>query len=310
MKRTNGFTLIELLVVIAIIAILAAILFPVFAAAREKARASTCASNLKQIGLAFQQYTQDYDECLPNGMGNTNLSAGCTSQLSLGMGWAGQVYSYVQSRRLFVCPDDLANPNSGTYEISYAYNLNAMSDFSPNYNTGGCQPNAPFTKWVAPANTVLLTEYTSVRAPTVNFRGFPFTIPETPNNDRNTTIYSGYVLSPSTNYLYVFDNDFTVPYGDLQMGASDQGPQLYTGIAADWLTGAARHSNGSNFLLGDGHVKFLLATQVSTGNNAHDNSGAHVVCSTCAENTYNSNAAGTQGTFVNGAIPAATFSIY
>jgi prepilin-type N-terminal cleavage/methylation domain-containing protein len=65
MKSNRGFTLIELLVVIAIIAILAAILFPVFAKAREKARQATCASNLKQIGTATQMYVQDYDEYFP-----------------------------------------------------------------------------------------------------------------------------------------------------------------------------------------------------------------------------------------------------
>src|SRR5215211_2252452 len=69
MKRTRlAFTLIELLVVIAIIAILAAILFPVFARARESARRSTCLSNLKQLGTAFQMYTQDFDEVYPSGL--------------------------------------------------------------------------------------------------------------------------------------------------------------------------------------------------------------------------------------------------
>jgi prepilin-type N-terminal cleavage/methylation domain-containing protein len=62
----RGFTLIELLVVIAIIAILAAILFPVFARARENARRASCSSNMKQIGLGFLQYTQDYDERMPS----------------------------------------------------------------------------------------------------------------------------------------------------------------------------------------------------------------------------------------------------
>src|SRR5437667_11069914 len=65
MRKQNGFTLIELLVVIAIIAILAAILFPVFAKAREKARQASCLSNTKQMGLALMMYTQDYDEILP-----------------------------------------------------------------------------------------------------------------------------------------------------------------------------------------------------------------------------------------------------
>ncbi|MDH7569634.1 MAG: prepilin-type N-terminal cleavage/methylation domain-containing protein, partial [Armatimonadota bacterium] len=68
-RRERGFTLIELLVVIAIIAILAAILFPVFARARENARRSNCASNLKQIGMGIRQYSQDYDERLPRGGG-------------------------------------------------------------------------------------------------------------------------------------------------------------------------------------------------------------------------------------------------
>ena len=65
LRTTRGFTLIELLVVIAIISVLAAILFPVFARARENARRTSCLSNLKQIGLAFLQYTQDYDEAYP-----------------------------------------------------------------------------------------------------------------------------------------------------------------------------------------------------------------------------------------------------
>ena len=68
-RHESGFTLIELLVVIAIIAILAAILFPVFAQAREKARATSCSSNIRQAGLALMQYTQDYDERYPNGVG-------------------------------------------------------------------------------------------------------------------------------------------------------------------------------------------------------------------------------------------------
>src|SRR3982750_4482024 len=94
MQSRKGFTLIELLVVIAIIAILAAILFPVFAKAREKARQISCASNERQLGLGFMQYTQDYDECLP------------TTHWGTPVGWAGQLYPYIKSAGLFKCPDD------------------------------------------------------------------------------------------------------------------------------------------------------------------------------------------------------------
>jgi len=97
MKR-NGFTLIELLVVIAIIAILAAILFPVFAKAREKARQTTCASNLKQLALAVIQYTQDYDETPPCGM-TLPVVAG-NGYYYFGVGWGGQIYPYVKSPEL------------------------------------------------------------------------------------------------------------------------------------------------------------------------------------------------------------------
>jgi prepilin-type N-terminal cleavage/methylation domain-containing protein/prepilin-type processing-associated H-X9-DG protein len=108
MKR--GFTLIELLVVIAIIAILAAILFPVFAKAREKARQSSCLSNSKQIVLACMQYFQDYDECvlhyrheLP---GNTNIS------------WRHMVDPYVKNSQIWTCPS--ANTEQG-YGWNYQY---------------------------------------------------------------------------------------------------------------------------------------------------------------------------------------------
>src|ERR1035437_1858197 len=79
----RGFTLIELLVVIAIIAILAAILFPVFAKARENARRASCMSQLKQLGLGMMQYTQDSDEAYPAGLKNNNNW--------LGIGWAGAI---------------------------------------------------------------------------------------------------------------------------------------------------------------------------------------------------------------------------
>src|SRR5947207_1538939 len=90
-----GFTLIELLVVIAIIAVLSAILFPVFAQAREKARQSSCASNMRQMSLAVQMYTQDYDERLP-------LAATATATSFLN--WHDLADPYVKNIQIWICP--------------------------------------------------------------------------------------------------------------------------------------------------------------------------------------------------------------
>lgn len=108
-SRATGFTLIELLVVIAIIALLAAILFPVFARARENARRSTCQSNLKQIGLGMLQYTQDYDETYP-GVGGT-----CPSLVGLPQTQATNIMPYVKSDQVFKCPSDTLNSRTVSY---------------------------------------------------------------------------------------------------------------------------------------------------------------------------------------------------
>lgn len=96
--RARGFTLIELLVVIAIIAILAAMLFPVFARARENARRTSCLSNVRQLGMAFQQYFQDYDEQFPL------LGKGGASETS----WFFTMQPYIRSTAMLRCPNDTA----------------------------------------------------------------------------------------------------------------------------------------------------------------------------------------------------------
>ena len=118
----SGFTLIELLVVIAIIAILAAILFPVFARARENARRSSCQSNLKQIGLGVLQYVQDYDERYP-------LAVVHGGGFSLPFGWADAVQPYLKSTQIYQCPsepngptDDPLSPTAGLGYTDYWYN--------------------------------------------------------------------------------------------------------------------------------------------------------------------------------------------
>ena len=131
MSRRRGFTLIELLVVIAIIAILAAILFPVFAKAREAARKSSCSSNLKQIGTGVMMYAQDYDEILPFqqslGAATPRYPANGTDLINTG-DWAevsDRIFPYVKNRQVFACPSS-SKPTAGTnwkYEHDYGWNV-------------------------------------------------------------------------------------------------------------------------------------------------------------------------------------------
>src|SRR5688572_8721348 len=114
LQHRLGFTLIELLVVIAIIAILAAILFPVFAQAREKARQTSCLSNHKQIGTGLSMYVQDYDETYPC----INWASPTTLWATLYMEWSSQVQPYVKNTNIFECPSaqltDKTNPDHYT----------------------------------------------------------------------------------------------------------------------------------------------------------------------------------------------------
>lgn len=150
MKTTyRGFTLIELLVVIAIIAILAAILFPVFAKAREKARQASCQSNEKQIGLAILQYVQDNDETYPLGyLGTTNTGDASGTALT----WDIAAMPYIKSNGVLVCPDDTA---SGKYNLPGVGNAVRRS-YALAANLGS-SPTA-LAAVTAPALTVMVGE--------------------------------------------------------------------------------------------------------------------------------------------------------
>jgi len=114
----KGFTLIELLVVIAIISILAAILFPVFARARENARRTSCMSNLKQIGLGILMYSQDYDEKFPQA--RVELTASKVTATNP-YGWADALQPYVKSVQLFQCPSETEGPIDDPTSINPGY---------------------------------------------------------------------------------------------------------------------------------------------------------------------------------------------
>lgn len=137
-KNRAAFTLIELLVVIAIIAILAAILFPVFGRARENARRTACLSNMKQIGLGMMQYTQDYDEYFVPSR-NTSYNGGAAA-------WHWLIFPYVKSTQVFKCPSNqqtnrvLNTTYSGT-NIPTSYYSNAGYE-NRSYGAGGARPMA------------------------------------------------------------------------------------------------------------------------------------------------------------------------
>jgi prepilin-type N-terminal cleavage/methylation domain-containing protein/prepilin-type processing-associated H-X9-DG protein len=121
--QRRGFTLIELLVVIAIIAILAAILFPVFARAREKARQTSCLSNVKQIALATIMYTQDYDETLPRYHRPTPAPIEYPDgSMASGMLWQAALHPYINNTQVFNCPSSTYRWDGGhTDNLRYGY---------------------------------------------------------------------------------------------------------------------------------------------------------------------------------------------
>ena len=130
-KKRTGFTLIELLVVIAIIAILAAILFPVFARAREKARQTSCLSNVKQIGLAHLQYAQDYDEKYAHGVYPGTCLFGHFHPAADGIHsayhWHSHLYPYIRNMQVFRCPSKVWGtciPADANGHINNAYGYN------------------------------------------------------------------------------------------------------------------------------------------------------------------------------------------
>lgn len=296
----RAFTLIELLVVIAIITILAALLFPVFNSAREKARQSTCASNEKQLGLAFLQYVSDYDDTYPGGYTSVvNMAciypsaySSSTTSCNAGSGWAGEIYPYVKSTSIFSCIDDTTSSKVpvGQTPISYIYNEGVPLAPTPNSGSTWSVPYAIGGKMrglAAPSKTVLLFEGSTA------YISFP-----------------GDKASPSSD---------GAEYITWEGSSGDKIATGYLGggSSVNWQQSGqlGRHTAGSNFLLADGHVKWLMGNQVSNGLpavNAWTNQSVGASGARCA--VYHGGwdeqaAAGTSAYLADGTtMPAVTFS--
>ncbi|NLB95845.1 MAG: DUF1559 domain-containing protein [Armatimonadetes bacterium] len=231
-KNRPGFTLIELLVVIAIIAILAAILFPVFARARENARKASCQSNLKQLAMGILQYAQDYDERFPYanraGLPLDSPPPGGFWYQESGAGtvfWPQLVYPYFNNLGVFTCPSGNRSNTSRPYSGHYGCNRLIMTrhDTTP----------ITLAELAAPASTLLCFD-----------SGAYFMLPSN-------------VTSPSGSFWYIpGTGDILGLTGAEQLG----GYVISEALRADFRSG--RHFHGVNIAYADGHVKWLKTEQV------------------------------------------------
>lgn len=225
-EKNKGFTLIELLVVIAIIALLAAILFPVFARARENARRSSCQSNLKQIGLAAMQYSQDFDEkVVPIYTQGTDrkfywfgsVTDGATKTLNP---LAGLLYPYMKNNQINACPSFDNSLRTEIGLLGYGYNVSYLSPYDA---AAGYEPRSVSLAQIQQSSkTVLMADSARLR-----------------NYDPTT-------YAPISPAVFEASSEITPP--------GDTTPPTYTG---DFPTFNARHNGTGNVLFCDGHVKAM-----------------------------------------------------
>jgi len=259
--RRKGFTLIELLVVIAIIAILAAILFPVFAQAREKARQTSCLSNTKQMGTAFMMYVQDYDETFP-----------------LAFGWAptrNWMYNYNHGTPVGwrpICPGDERCP---AYEVHWA---NSIQPYAKNYPIEACPSGGE-------VNIAAATEYDEAKAAGRAWANTSYTY-----NGLLMQLGIASVQTPSKLPLLwegrgkAQAKGFALSNPALICGAVADGPCIYKGWNNGCQTGNGStsvmftlsgtmwiHSGGANFAMADGSAKWRRLGAAITPDNTDAN---------------------------------------
>lgn len=264
-----GFTLIELLVVLAVLCVLAALLFPVFSAVRERGRRTACLSNERQLGLALMQYAYDNGEQFPFG-----------PIANPGTGWAGDCLPYIKDTALFRCPDDGTTAGGHGPEgfvVSYALNCNLGGVRYSSPKLGSISlPATALSVLSSPTKTILLFEasdnVTQLASTTPTMTGL-LTDFDSPSG--NTATHPGTPDTGDTTFLLGGGGQFHVAEGEIvtRYATGDIGGRVLNGGAGS----APRHAGGSDYLACDGHVLWLRPERVSGGSSA--------AASDCAQGT-------------------------
>ena len=278
----SAFTLIELLVVIGIIAVIAAILFPVFAGIREKGRQTQCLSNERQIGMAILQYASDNNEILYS-----------TPFAPIpGVGWAGSCLPYMKDSTILACPSDSKTPENNSYEKVVSYALNSNLGGNPTYpkypksHEVIIAPAHSLSMLISPASTVLLFEVSDCL---VNFTSTPCQDKVCIAAELSSPSGSGVGISYGYGVGPAYPNgtgggQFRVGEGALvRYATGDIGGRVLNGGTGN----TPRHRGGANYLACDGHIRWLEPGAVSSGTIA--------VASACLQGTEASQPTGCAG---------------
>ncbi len=265
-KKNSAFTLIELLVVIAIIAILAAILFPVFAQAREKARAISCLSNEKQIGTGMMMYLQDYDETYAQG--GWCFPATCPNGCTNGR-WFGDIAPYVKNSQIRVCP---SNPSPLKPTDTWITGvIGAYSNYGINASVSGWTTGIKQATLVAPAGLVMVSEASQLNGEKATRL----------DNPKKPNILKMDNYDPKTWNAFIYGAVDYQATGPEQFDKTGNYWNNYVPSAGDYEYGdltrrpVPMHNGGANVCFADGHAKWfqierLLGPLATTNGKGYD----------------------------------------